>query len=83
MTTVPPGAVLVDARGMRFPWPALRLARAVRAGAARILLLADDDNAEREIRALVLAHGWALSGGDGRFDLLINVSATPPLPDGV
>ena len=50
-------AVVVDARGMRCPWPALRLARAMR-GAADVLLLADDPQAGREIVALAAEHGW-------------------------
>lgn len=53
-------AALVDARGMRCPWPALRLAKAMRGvgvgGAVRIL--ADDPAAPREIAALAAQHGW-------------------------
>jgi len=50
-------AVVVDARGMRCPWPALRLARAMRA-ADDVLLLADDPRAGREVAALAAEHGW-------------------------
>jgi len=51
--------IVVDARGMRCPWPALRLARAMReAGEARII--ADDPRAADELAALARAHGWAL-----------------------
>lgn len=49
--------LIVDARGMRCPWPALRLARAMR-GAADVLLIADDPQAGREIAALADEHGW-------------------------
>ena len=57
----------VDARGMRCPWPALRLARAMRE-AADVLLIADDPQAEREARALADANGWRIeSGGQGRW----------------
>jgi tRNA 2-thiouridine synthesizing protein A len=49
--------LLVDARGMRCPWPALRLARAMR-GAADVLLIADDPQAGREVAALAEEHGW-------------------------
>lgn len=50
----------VDARGMRCPWPALRLARAMRdAGpGATVRLLADDPAAPREVAALAAQHGW-------------------------
>lgn len=50
-------AMRIDARGLRCPWPALRLARALRGGALPIEILADDPAAEREIRALALTQG--------------------------
>ncbi len=50
----------VDARGLRCPWPALRLARAVRQGARNIRLRADDPAAPREIAALAAERGWRL-----------------------
>ncbi|MGV3729551.1 MAG: sulfurtransferase TusA family protein [Sphingopyxis sp.] len=64
-------ARLVDARGMRCPWPALRLARAMRE-VGEVLLIADDPNAGREVAALAAEHGWAVvdeSGeeGEGRW----------------
>lgn len=52
--------LVVDARGMRCPWPALRLARAMR-GARDVLLLADDPQVGREIAALADEHGWRLT----------------------
>lgn len=52
-------SVVVDARGMRCPWPALRLARAMRE-ARNVLLLADDPQAGREAAALAAQHGWTL-----------------------
>ena len=52
-------SVVVDARGMRCPWPALRLARAMR-DARDVLLLADDPQAGREAAALAAEHGWTL-----------------------
>ncbi len=52
-------ALVVDARGMRCPWPALRLARAMR-GASDVLLIADDPQAGREVAALADEHGWAV-----------------------
>lgn len=43
------GAVRIDARGMRCPWPAVRLARALRDGLRKIEVLADDPQAPTEI----------------------------------
>ena len=51
------GTLVVDARGMRCPWPALRLARAMR-DTADVLLIADDPQAGREVTALATEHGW-------------------------
>ena len=64
-------AVVVDARGMRCPWPALRLARAMR-DAREVVLIADDPQAGREVAALADEHGWlvegdAASAGEGRW----------------
>jgi len=51
----------VDARGLRCPLPALRLARAVReGGAGRYTLLADDPAAQADIPALCRERGWEL-----------------------
>ena len=52
----------IDARGMRCPWPALRLARALRTADADevIELLADDPAAGRECAAAAEAAGWVL-----------------------
>jgi tRNA 2-thiouridine synthesizing protein A len=57
-------AILVDARGLRCPWPVLRLARAAREqpAGARIRILADDPAAPREIAALVAERGWSIDG---------------------
>ena len=56
---------IVDARGMRCPWPVLRLARAMRTADA-VTILADDPAAPGEIAALAAAHGWAVQDqGDG------------------
>lgn len=61
MTNDAGAALVVDARGMRCPWPALRLARAMRQ-ASDVLLLADDPQAEREVAALAGEQGWTLTG---------------------
>ncbi len=52
-------ALVVDARGMRCPWPALRLARAMR-DATEVLLIADDPQAGREVAALADEHDWSV-----------------------
>lgn len=60
-------APVVDARGMKCPWPALRLARAMRAELA-VILLADDPQAGREVAALAAEHGWTVATeADGRW----------------
>ncbi|TCQ05070.1 MULTISPECIES: sulfurtransferase TusA family protein [Sphingomonas] len=51
------GVVCIDARGMRCPWPALRLARALRDGARRVEVLADDPQAPTELAAVADAAG--------------------------
>ena len=58
----------VDARGLRCPWPVLRLARAMRE-ADRVTIVADDPAAAGEIAALATAHGWALASDEMRFML--------------
>jgi tRNA 2-thiouridine synthesizing protein A len=53
----------VDARGLRCPWPALRLARAMREGGegTRVRIVADDPAAPREIAALAAERGWQVT----------------------
>ena len=63
----PADTLVVDARGMRCPWPALRLARAMR-DAADVLLIADDPQAGREVAALAGEHGWAVEAEAGADD---------------
>jgi tRNA 2-thiouridine synthesizing protein A len=50
----------IDARGMRCPWPVIRLAKAFREGAERVTIYADDPIAPAEIAALAKANGWAI-----------------------
>ena len=61
--------IIVDARGLRCPWPALRLARAVReAGPGSIVeMTADDSAAAVEIAALAAERGWRLDAQPPRF----------------
>jgi tRNA 2-thiouridine synthesizing protein A len=54
----------IDARGMRCPWPVIRLAKAFREGAERVTILADDPIAHDEITALAKAQGWAIVAED-------------------
>lgn len=67
-------AETIDARGLRCPLPALRLARVVREqGSGAYLLLADDPAAEQDIPALCTERGWALiHAADGRFSVLVD-----------
>jgi tRNA 2-thiouridine synthesizing protein A len=71
------GDLLVDARGLRCPWPVLRLARAVRdqPPGRRIRLMADDPAAPAEISALVAERGWRIEGGDIATSGMIIITA--------
>jgi tRNA 2-thiouridine synthesizing protein A len=43
------GVICIDARGMQCPWPAVRLARALRDGARIVEVIADDPQAPSEL----------------------------------
>lgn len=60
------GPLLVDARGMRCPWPALRVARAVRMGGFGTLIhvAADDPAAPGELAKLAEANGWTIAAAE-------------------
>ena len=47
----------IDARGMRCPWPAIRLAKALRERSAQVRLWADDPAAPRELALVAAAAG--------------------------
>ena len=51
---------LLDLRGLRCPWPALRVARALREEDTPVLAVADDPAAETEIAVIVAERGWRL-----------------------
>lgn len=53
--------IRVDARGMRCPWPAIRLGRAFRDGAESVLIVADDPIAPGELAALAAQQGWSIA----------------------
>ena len=57
--------IRIDARGMRCPWPAIRLARALRTPGEEIEMLADDPAAPRELRAVAEAAGARFEQGEG------------------
>ncbi|WP_082470851.1 MULTISPECIES: sulfurtransferase TusA family protein [unclassified Sphingomonas] len=48
--------VRIDARGMRCPWPAVRLARVLRDGARMVEVHADDPQASAELAAVAKAN---------------------------
>lgn len=52
--------IRIDARGMRCPWPAIRLARALRDGAAVVEIEADDPRAGGELASAAAAVGARL-----------------------
>jgi len=53
-------AAHIDARGMKCPWPALRVARAMRSGDA-VTIEADDPIAPAELETLALQQGWTFA----------------------
>jgi tRNA 2-thiouridine synthesizing protein A len=57
---------LLDARGMRCPWPALRLARLMRQAMPgdEVAMTIDDPKAEGEVATLSRERGWVLSRQD-------------------
>ncbi|WP_404712045.1 sulfurtransferase TusA family protein [Sphingomonas sp. MMS24-J13] len=58
----------VDARGLRCPWPVLRLARAMRE-TDKVEILADDPAAPAEIKALAEVQGWTIRAISGGFQV--------------
>ena len=63
---------------MRCPWPALRVARAIReAGAGAVILaVADDPIAPREIGAVASERGWAVSVANTDIGQALRLSLT-------
>jgi len=59
----------IDARGMKCPWPALRVARAMRSGQA-VTIEADDPIAPAELEALARQQGWQFTAtGASLFEI--------------
>ncbi|MEN3749218.1 sulfurtransferase TusA family protein [Sphingomonas sp. HF-S3] len=55
----------IDARGMRCPWPAIRLARALREReTGEVEIRADDPAAPRELRLVADHAGWTFREGE-------------------
>jgi len=59
------GVVRIDARGMRCPWPAVRLARALRDGATTIEVIADDPRAQAELTVVA-------TGADAEIEIVLD-----------
>ncbi len=60
--------IRIDARGMRCPWPAIRLAKALRDGATMVEIAADDPRAAGELASAASAVGARLDVvGEGVF----------------
>lgn len=71
----------IDARGLRCPWPVLRLARAMRESDA-VTILADDPAASDEIAALCMERGWQVARIASAFSVSVRRvgELTLPLP---
>ena len=69
--------MLLDLRGLRCPWPALRVARAIReAGEGAIILaVADDPIAPREITAVAAERGWSATAEITQIGPALRLSA--------
>ena len=53
-------ADIIDARGLRCPWPVLRLAKALREGDGAVTIVADDPIAPAEIAIFARERGLAV-----------------------
>ncbi len=69
---------LLDLRGMRCPWPAIRVARAIREAGegAVIVAVADDPIAPREIAAVATECGWVISDTETAIGRAFRLSRT-------
>jgi tRNA 2-thiouridine synthesizing protein A len=65
----------LDARGLRCPWPALRLARTMRQSAPgdEVVMIADDPKVAHEIVLLSREHGWAFARQDKDGDCVFTI----------
>lgn len=69
----------LDLRGLRCPWPALRLARALREGAERIEVLADDPAAPAELAAVAEAAGAAFAVQPDATEIVFHIHRAAPV----
>lgn len=68
-------SIRIDARGMRCPWPAIRLARALRQHPGEpIDIAADDPAAERELGQLAAAAGAGIEAHGAPGDTWFRVT---------
>ncbi len=70
---------LIDARGLKCPWPVLRAARAMREGNA-VVLLADDPVARTDVPALAQIHGWSLKTAEADDHVRYHLARTVQEP---
>ena len=57
--------IAIDARGMKCPWPAIRLAKALREHPGEVIeIMADDPAAGRELTQLAEASGAKIAAPD-------------------
>ncbi len=70
---------LLDLRGLRCPWPAIRVGRALREAVdgAVILAVADDPAAPREIGAVASERGWRISEAESAIGPALRLIADP------
>jgi tRNA 2-thiouridine synthesizing protein A len=68
---------MLDVRGMRCPWPALRVARLMRES-DRIDVLIDDDFAIGEVTALAASQGWTHAAAKDGENHLISLEKAAP-----
>lgn len=69
--------IRLDLRGMRCPWPALRLARALREGVEAVEVLADDPRAADELAAVAKAAGADFAVVGHAFQITRNAPVNP------
>ncbi len=67
---------VIDARGLKCPWPVLRAERAMREGQA-FILLADDPVARDDVPAMARRHGWGALC-DREAGAAVRISLHPP-----
>jgi len=69
----------IDARGLRCPWPSIKLARALREGATIVEIVADDPAAPAELAALVKAQGGRITASVEDGAQHFQIIAAPPV----